>query len=71
MNNKKYSLNNIMTLGEAAERYEISIDKIKNRLKPSKMGQEQIDKWVAEEFIRLSGRTWLISSDFMDLHFKK
>lgn len=71
MENKKYNLNEIMTLGEAAERYEISIDKIKNRLKPSKMGQQQIDNWVAEGFIRLSGRTWLISSDFMELHFKR
>ena len=68
---KKYTLNEIMTLGEASERYGVSLDMIKNRLKPSKVGQAQIDEWVAEGIIRLSGRTWFISSDFMDLHFKK
>lgn len=68
---KKYELNNVMTLGEAAERYGKSHDMIKNRLKPSKVGQDQIDEWVDQGIIKLSGRTWLISSDFMDLHFKK
>lgn len=68
---KKYELNNVMTLGEASERYAVSLDMVKNRLKPSKVGQEQIDQWAAQGIIKLSGRTWLISVDFMDLHFKK
>lgn len=70
----KYTLNEIMTLGEAVERYQeygVTMDKIKNRLKPSKSGQEKIDEWVSQGIIKLSGRTWLISTDFMDLHFKK
>lgn len=71
MANKKYNLDQVMTLGEAAKRYAVSLDMVKNRLKPSKVGQEQIDEWVAKGIIKLSGRTWLISKDFMDLHFKK
>lgn len=70
MINKKYTLQQVMTLGEAAERYAVSIDMVKNRLKPSKVGQDQIDQWVAQGIIRLSGRIWFISTDFMDLHFK-
>ncbi|MFJ7954187.1 hypothetical protein ACIQZG_22045 [Lysinibacillus sp. NPDC096418] len=64
-------INNYMVLSEAAERYDVSLDMIKNRLKPSKVGQEQIDQWVSEGLIRLSGRTWIISTDFMKMHFEK
>lgn len=67
----KHTIDGFMTLGEAAERYGVSIDMIKNRLKPSKVGQSQIDEWVNAGLIRLSNRTWIISTDFMDLHFKK
>lgn len=70
-NKPKHTIDNYMTLGEAAERYGVSIDMIKNRLKPSKVGRAKIDEWVKQGLVKLSNRTWIISTDFMDLHFKK
>ena len=71
MTKPKHTIDDFMTIGEAAVRYGVSIDKVKNRLKPSKIGQEQIDKWVDAGLIRFSGGTWIISIDFMEIHFKK
>lgn len=68
-NRPMHTIDNFMTVGEAAERYQVSIDMIKNRLKPSKVGQKQIDEWIEKGLIRLSKRTWIISKDFMDMHF--
>lgn len=59
----------IMTMVEAAERYEVKLYTLKNKFKPSVTKQEKIDAWVKEGLIRQSGKTWLITIDFMEMHF--
>lgn len=71
MKNKKYNLEQVMTVSEACKRYNVTIDELKNRIKPSRIGQEEIDSRVRQGIIRKSGNTWLISKDFMELYFNK
>ena len=71
MVNKKYNLEEVFTASEACERYNITMDQLKYRLKPSKAGEEQISKEVKKGIVRYSGSTWLISKDFMDYYFGK
>jgi hypothetical protein len=65
------TINDFMSIAEAAERYGINQQTLKNKLKPSVVGQERIDQWVADGLIRLSAKTWIISTDFMELNYKK
>lgn len=68
---KKYSLEEVMTVSEACSRYNVTLDELKNRIKPSRIGQQEIDSRVSQGIIRKSGNTWLISKDFMELYFNK
>ena len=60
---------NIMTIIEASERYNVNLDTVKNKFKPSVTGKEKIENWIKEGLIRQSGKTWLITVEFMDMHF--
>lgn len=70
MTNKKYTLDEIMTIKEASERFNINLQTMKNKLKPSIVGQERIDEWVSEGLIRQSGTTWLLTEKFIENNFK-
>ena len=70
MNENKYTLNQIMTIAEAAERYGINLNTLKNKFKPSVVGQERLDAWVKHGLVRQSGKTWLITEMFMEINFK-
>lgn len=65
-----------MTPAEAAYRYDISINTIKERLKPSR-NSEQIDEMVKEGLIKFFvepgkvNRSWIITSDAMEKWFPK
>ena len=61
----KYELNDIMTIVEASERYDIKLQTLKCKFKPSVVGQVKIDLWKREGLIRQSGKTWLITPQFM------
>lgn len=65
------TINNYMTITEAAERYNINQQTLKNKLKPSVIGQEKIDEWIADGLIRLSAKTWIVSVEFMEKIIKK
>ena len=67
----KYLLSEIMTIAEAAERYNVKQDTLKNKFKPSIVGQDKINTWISEGLIRQSGKTWLITSTFMEMIIKK
>lgn len=66
----KYTLEQIMTIPEAAERFGINVQTLKNKMKPSVVGQERIDEWVADGLIRQSSKTWLITQEFIENNFK-
>ena len=70
MNEVKYSLSQIMTITEAAERYGINPNTLKNKFKPSIVGQERLDAWVKHGLVKQSGKTWLITDTFMEINFK-
>lgn len=70
MTNKKYTLDEIMTIKEAADRYDLNQQTLKNKLKPSVVGQEKIDEWVASGIIRQSSTTWLLTEKFIENNFK-
>ena len=61
----KYELNEIMTIVEAAERYNVNLETLKCKFKPSIVGQVKIDLWKREGLIKQSGKTWLITPQFM------
>lgn len=61
----KYELNEIMTITEASELYNINLQTLKGKFKPSIVGQNKIDIWKREQLIRQSGKTWLITPEFM------
>lgn len=71
MNERKYTLNEIMTIKEASERFNINQQTLKNKLKPSIIGQEKIEEWVSEGLIRQSSTTWLLTEKFIVNNFKK
>lgn len=70
MSKTKYTLDQIMTIPEAAERFGINQQTLKNKMKPSIIGQERIDEWVAEGLIRQSSKTWLVTEKFIEKLFK-
>ena len=67
----KYTLNEVMTIVEAAERYNLNVQSLKNKFKPSIVGQDRIDSWAREGLIKQSGKTWLLTEDFIKLVFNK
>lgn len=66
----KYTLEQIMTIPEAAERFGINVQTLKNKMKPSVVGQDRIDEWVTNGLIRQSSKTWLITVEFIENNFK-
>lgn len=52
-------------MSEAAERYGINIDTIKSRVRTSSARPERFDSWLELGIIRKSGKTWLLTDDFM------
>lgn len=69
MENNVYSINQIMTIVEASERFGVNQDTLKNKFKPSVAGRDKIQAWVNEGLIRQSGKTWLITEKFMETVF--
>ena len=67
----KYLLTEIMTIPEAAERYGLNVETLKNKFKTSIAGAEKINDWVDQGLIRKSGKTWLITPDFVEINFLK
>lgn len=67
---KKYTLAEVFTVNEAAQRYNISKYTIQNKLKPSTAASITALNAMEElGIIRRSCNTWLITHDFMKLHF--
>ena len=64
---KKYTLNQVLTISEAAERYDINLETLKSRLKPSVAGQDRLDQWQKQGVIKKSCKTWLITEDFLKI----
>lgn len=67
----KYSLYEIMTMIEAADKYHVNYNTLKNKFKPSVTKPEKIQAWIQAGLIRQSGKTWLITEKFMQDNFKK
>ena len=67
----KYSLYEIMTMVEAAEKYGVNIHTLKNKFKPSVTKPEKIKAWIEAGLIRQSGKTWLITEKFMNDNYPK
>ena len=63
-------LYNVMTIIEAAERYGVKLDTLRNKFKPSVTNKEKIEKWIKKGLIRQSGKTWLITIEFMESQFR-
>ena len=60
-----YGLNEIYTIVEAAEKFGVNQNTLKNKFKPSVTKPEKINAWINEGLIRQSGKTWLITEKFM------
>jgi hypothetical protein len=71
MSKPKFTLDEIMTISEAAEFYGMNVHTVKSKLKPSVVGQERIDEWVAQGLARRSGSTWILTHAFMEANFSK
>lgn len=65
MENITYSLNQIMTIVEAAERYGINEDSLRNKFKPRVTKPERIKAWIESGLVRQSGSTWLLTETFI------
>ena len=70
MYTEKYTLDQVLTIPEAAELYNINLQTLKNKMKPSVVGEDQIAEWTEKGLIRRSGRIWLITREFVELHYK-
>ncbi|MCB5007507.1 hypothetical protein LGV96_09720 [Streptococcus mutans] len=62
---KNYTLHEVFTVSEAAERYDISIETIKSRVRTSTTRPDRFESWVELGIVRKSGNTWLLTDDFM------
>ena len=67
---EKYSIHEILTITEAAEKFEVNQETLKNKFKRTVTKPEKIDSWIKEGLIRQSGKTWLITEKFMLENFK-
>ena len=61
----KYELNDIMTIVEASERYNINLQTLKCKFKQSIVGGDKIESWQRQGLIKQSGKTWLITPQFI------
>lgn len=68
-------INNYMTPSEAAHRWGISLETVKNKLKPSIAGQESIDQLIDKGLIKYfqkpggKRKEWIISVQAMKYWF--
>ena len=65
MSNNVYSINQIMTLMEASERYNLNYETLRNKFKIGVTSLEKISTWVESGLVRKSGKTWLVSDEFI------
>jgi len=69
------SIDKYMTPNEAAYRYGISIEALKERLKPSR--NKHLDQHIEDGLIKYfkhpdkARGEWIITKDFMDKYYKK
>lgn len=61
----QYTIDEIMTIAEVAEKYEINLERVKNKLKPSIVGQVKLDEWTTAGIIRKSAGVWLLTDNFV------
>lgn len=61
-----HTLDEIMTISEAAERYGMKVETLKNKLKPSIAGEDKLNHLIELGLIRKSKNTWLLTVQFMD-----
>jgi hypothetical protein len=77
MSIKDKGIDAYMTISEAAFRWGISQETIKNKLKPSIVGQESIDKMIRAGLIKYFQKPggklkeWIISEQAMEIWFGK
>lgn len=65
-----------MTVNEASERYQVSVETIKNKLKPSipnlwKETEKMIDEGLLKYYQKGQRKEWIISTDAMEKWFGK
>ena len=70
LSSNKYTLNEIYTISEASDLYNININTIKSKFKPSLVGQDRINEWINDGLIRQSGATWLLTKEFIENNFR-
>lgn len=70
-------INNFMTIQEAADRWGISAETLKSKLKSSITGDAKINDWIKAGLIKSytkeggKNKLWIISTDFMTMHYGK
>lgn len=62
---KSYTLDEVFTVSEAAERYGLSVETVKSRVRTSSTRPERFESWLELGIVRKSGNTWLLTDDFM------
>lgn len=60
-------IQDVMTINEASERWNISFETIKSKFKARKT--EQIAIWEKYGLVKKSGKSWLLTKQFMELNF--
>lgn len=68
-------INNYMTISEAAEKWGVNVETVKNKLKPSLVGQEKINEMLNKGLIKCYSKSgtrneWIISQKAMKEWFK-
>lgn len=66
MENKRVNLQEVFTVNEAATVYNIKKETLRNKLKPSIVGEDRIKTWVDAGLIRQSLSVWLLSREFIE-----
>ena len=70
-------INNFMTIQEAADRWEISVHTLKNKLNSSKVGEIKLSEWeksgLIKSYVKPGGKNklWIITTEFMEMHYGK
>lgn len=66
MEKQRVDLQEVFTVNEAATVYNIKKETLRNKLKPSIVGEDRIKTWVDEGLIRQSLSVWLLSREFIE-----
>jgi len=68
-------INDYMTINEAAYRWDVNIETLKQRLKPSR--NKQLDDLIKDGYVKYfkhpnkARGEWIISRDFMEKYYEK